>query len=80
MVYYFNAKNPSFGILCKALEWKMLVYYLAIWNILLPFGIFWVYCTSKNLATLLSERGCLLSKIGIFLNPTRKRPADFEVG
>jgi hypothetical protein len=32
-----------------------LVYFIAIWSILLPFGMFfsvWVCCTKKNLATL----------------------------
>jgi hypothetical protein len=36
---YFQAPNPT---LCKfliAFEWKMLVYFIPIWNILRPFGI-----------------------------------------
>jgi hypothetical protein len=33
-------KNPNLGQFSRALEWKMFVYYLVIWNILRPFGIF----------------------------------------
>jgi hypothetical protein len=38
----FQTKNPNLGKFGKALEWKMLVYFIVIWNILLSFGIF--YC------------------------------------
>jgi hypothetical protein len=37
---YFQNKNPSLGKFWRFLQWKMLVYYMAIWSILLPFGIF----------------------------------------
>jgi hypothetical protein len=36
---YFHTKNPNFGIVWRALEWKLLEFYTAIWNILRPFGI-----------------------------------------
>jgi hypothetical protein len=42
------------------LQWKMLVYFTAIWYILWPFGVFYGYlvnfgiCNKKNLATLVS--------------------------
>jgi hypothetical protein len=36
---YFQAKNPNLGKFWNALEWKMLVYFKTIWNILWPFGI-----------------------------------------
>jgi hypothetical protein len=35
---YFETKNPSLGKFGRALEWKRLVYSLAIWNILRTFG------------------------------------------
>jgi hypothetical protein len=35
---YFRTKNPNLGKLWRALEWKMLVYFMPIWNILWPFG------------------------------------------
>jgi hypothetical protein len=38
---YFHSKNPNLGLLWRALEWKILVYFRTIWNILLPFGIFY---------------------------------------
>jgi hypothetical protein len=37
---YFQNKNPDLGKFRSALQWKMLVYYLAIWSILRLFGIF----------------------------------------
>jgi hypothetical protein len=65
---YFRTKNPNFGIFWRVLQWKLLVYFMAIWSIFRPFwyilwrlGIFCnhlvifpvlVYCTTKNLATL----------------------------
>jgi uncharacterized Tic20 family protein len=66
---YFQTKNPDMGKFYRLWQWKMLVYFIAVWSILRPFGIFcghlvyfmvsWydfpvlVYCTKKNLATLL---------------------------
>jgi hypothetical protein len=58
--------NQNFGKYWNVLPWKMLVKFMAIWSILLPFRIIhghlvyfvviWVYflvgCTKKNLATL----------------------------
>jgi hypothetical protein len=29
---YFNTKNPNLGIFWRALEWKMLVYFMTIVN------------------------------------------------
>jgi hypothetical protein len=37
---FFKTKNPNLGKFWRALEWKKLVNYMAIWNILRPFGIF----------------------------------------
>jgi hypothetical protein len=45
----FQAKNPNLGKLWRTLEGKMLVDFVAIWNILRPFGIFYghlVYFTA----------------------------------
>jgi hypothetical protein len=36
---YFQTKNPSLGNFWSALDWKMLVYFMAILNILQAFGI-----------------------------------------
>jgi hypothetical protein len=44
MVYtYFQSKNPNLGKFWRALEWKSLVYSLALCNILHPFGIYYSY-------------------------------------
>jgi hypothetical protein len=59
------------GKFWRALEWKMWLYFMTIWNILRPFGIFcgrlvkfavilyifpfWYVWTKKNLATLVSK-------------------------
>jgi hypothetical protein len=39
---YFQTKNPNLGKFWRVLQWKMLVYFMTIWSILLPFGLF--YC------------------------------------
>jgi hypothetical protein len=36
----FQTKNPTLGIFWKTLEWQMLLYVMAIYNILRPSGIF----------------------------------------
>jgi hypothetical protein len=62
MMAYFRTKNPELGWFWRALQWKMLVYYLAIWSIygylvycvailyiVWPFGLFFcylVYCVA----------------------------------
>jgi hypothetical protein len=37
----FQTKNPNLGKFWMALEWKMQVYFMVIWNILQSFGIFY---------------------------------------
>jgi hypothetical protein len=65
---YFQTKNPNLGKFWIVLQWMILVYFMVIWPILLPFGKFCdhfglfhgdlvtfshlVCCNSKNLATL----------------------------
>jgi hypothetical protein len=50
MVYiYFKQKNTNLCIISRALEWIMLVYFVVIWNILLPLGIFfWLMYQEKS--------------------------------
>jgi hypothetical protein len=36
---YFQTKNPILGTFWRALEWKMFLYFMITWNILLPFGL-----------------------------------------
>jgi hypothetical protein len=43
MMVCFQTKNPILGKFWRALEWKMRVYFMVIWNILLSFGIFYGY-------------------------------------
>jgi hypothetical protein len=35
---YFQTKNPNLGVFWRALECKMLLYFMTIWNILRLFG------------------------------------------
>jgi hypothetical protein len=65
---YFQTQNPNLGKFWKVLQLKMLVIFMSISSILWPNGIFYghlvhfvviwymfhvlVYCTEKNLATL----------------------------
>jgi hypothetical protein len=67
----FPTKNPNLGKFLRALDKKMLIYFMAIWNILRTFGKFYdhlvhflfiglffpllVSCTKKNLATLVAR-------------------------
>jgi hypothetical protein len=37
----FQTKNPNLGKFLRVLEWKMLVYFMAIRNILQSFGVFY---------------------------------------
>jgi hypothetical protein len=34
----FQTKNPNLGKFWRALDWKILIYFMAIWNILRTFG------------------------------------------
>jgi hypothetical protein len=36
----FQTENPNLGKFWRALNWKVLIYIMAIWNILHTFGIF----------------------------------------
>jgi hypothetical protein len=38
---YFQTKNPNVGSFWRALDWKMFIYFMAIWNILRTFGKFY---------------------------------------
>jgi hypothetical protein len=65
---YFQTKSPNLGKFWRVLQWKMLVYFMSVWNISLPFAILYghlvhflliwyifsvLVCSSKsNLATL----------------------------
>jgi hypothetical protein len=60
---YFQTQNPNLGKYLRALDWKMLIYFIAIWNILRTLGYFmtiwyilcsfvtffrfWVSCTKQ---------------------------------
>jgi hypothetical protein len=39
--FVFQTKNPNLGKYGRALQWKLLVYFMATWSILRSFGIFW---------------------------------------
>jgi hypothetical protein len=39
----FQTKNPNLGKIIRASDWKMMIYFMAIWNILWAFGIFYGY-------------------------------------
>jgi hypothetical protein len=36
----FQTKNPNLGKICRALQWKTMVYFMDRWSILCPFVIF----------------------------------------
>jgi hypothetical protein len=39
----FQTKNPNLGKFRRDLDWKDLIYFMAIWNILRIFGIFYAH-------------------------------------
>jgi hypothetical protein len=41
---YFHTKNPYLGKFWRALEWKILAYFIPIWNILWANGISFGNC------------------------------------
>jgi hypothetical protein len=43
LMEYFQTKNPILGKFWRVLQWRMLVYFMAIWYILWLFGIFYGY-------------------------------------
>jgi hypothetical protein len=36
---YFQTKNPNLDKFCRVMQWKMVVYYMAVWSILRPYVI-----------------------------------------
>jgi hypothetical protein len=38
---YFQIKNPNLDKFLSASDWKMLIYFMATWNVLRTFGIFY---------------------------------------
>jgi hypothetical protein len=38
---FFQTKNPNLGNFLRALDWKMLIYFMVMWNILQTFGLFY---------------------------------------
>jgi hypothetical protein len=37
---YFHTKNSNLGIFRRSLEWKMLAYFMTLWNVVMSFVIF----------------------------------------
>jgi hypothetical protein len=48
MIYFYN-KNSNLVIVLSVLEWKMLVHFLFVWNILRPFDIFYGHLVQLGL-------------------------------
>jgi hypothetical protein len=51
----FQTKNTNLGQFWRVLQWKMLVYFMAIWYILWPFGIVYGYLVYFSRLGLLYE-------------------------
>jgi hypothetical protein len=67
---YFQTKNPNLGQFWRALKWKMLVYFKAIWNILRPIGIFiWPFVIQWSF-------GVYFSRFGILYHEKSGNPAS----
>jgi hypothetical protein len=50
---YFQTKNPNLAKFWRALERKMMVYFMPIWNILRLFGI--LFCRFSNFVVILNH-------------------------
>jgi hypothetical protein len=48
----FQTKNPNLGKFWRALEWKLWIYFMAVWNILRTFGIFFEHLVHLHTAHL----------------------------
>jgi hypothetical protein len=84
----FQTKNTNLDKFWRVLRWKMLAYFMAIWSILRPSGIFYgflvyfkviwyilpvlVSCIKKNLATLLRVPSSLWLKEMVKRSSNRK--------
>jgi hypothetical protein len=59
----FQTKNPNLGKFWRALDWKILIYFMAIWNIFQIFGIFYdhlvhfvfIWCVFSGLGIMYQE-------------------------
>jgi hypothetical protein len=58
---YFQTKNPNLDIFWRALECKMLVYFMTIWNILRPCDIIY-----GRLIYIVCEHRVYISRFGMF--------------
>jgi hypothetical protein len=68
---YFQAKNTILGKFWRALERKMLVYFMVIWNILRPFGVFYGYLVK------LWQLGIFAPHFGILCQEKSGNPAPW---
>jgi hypothetical protein len=65
----FQTKNPNLGKFFRALDWKMLIYFIAIWNILWRFGI--IYDLFVHFVSILY----IFSRVGIMFQEKSGNPA-----
>jgi hypothetical protein len=56
----FQTKTPNFGKIWMALEWKKLLYSMAFWNILRPFGTYMLWPFGNLLVI-----SCIFHRFGI---------------
>jgi hypothetical protein len=64
---YFQTKKNKLGKFWRALEGKSLVYYMAIWNILRPFGTFYGHLAIQwKFGTLCLEKSGNPGMVSIF--------------
>jgi hypothetical protein len=69
----FQTKNPTSGKIERALDWKMLIYFMSIWNILWTFGMF--YDPLVHLCSF----GTFFSGFGIMYREKSGNPANVAV-
>jgi hypothetical protein len=70
----FKPKNPNLGKFWRTLEWKMLVYFMAIWSILWPFGLFCSHLVYFVAIWFISW--LLFSRFGMLYQNKSGNPAD----
>jgi hypothetical protein len=39
--FIFNPKNPNLGKFLRVIDWKLFIYFMAIWNVWMAFWIFY---------------------------------------
>jgi hypothetical protein len=69
-IWIFQTKNANLGKFCRVLKWIALVYFVAIWSILRPFGIIYVTYVTPAGGSHKGVRGNTFNTFSTFWGPS----------